>query len=83
MAIEIKLIGFGDVKPVGFNHRNRRDIDIETPASVRQLLQAAGLAEAADLIAMDAESVIPPQRWDEARICDRTTLTFLSAIEGG
>ncbi|MDC1287235.1 hypothetical protein N8198_05060 [Gammaproteobacteria bacterium] len=83
MAIEIKLIGFGEDRPAHFNGKNRLRIEIEAPASVRALLQRVGIEEAADLIAMDSETVIPPAHWDELRISDQTTLTLLSAIEGG
>jgi thiamine biosynthesis protein ThiS len=83
MTIEIKLIGFGGGQPARFNGKNRLHIDVETPATVRNLLQSAGIEEASDLIAMDTETVIPRDQWDESRICDRATLTILSAIEGG
>ena len=83
MAVEIRLVGFGEDGPPRFNGKTRLTIDIETPASVRALLRCAGIDEAPDLIAMDAQTVIPPAAWDEARIPDRGTLTVLSAIEGG
>jgi sulfur carrier protein ThiS len=83
MTIEIKLIGFGEDRPPRFDARNRLQVETQTPASVRTLLQLAGVDEAPDLIAMDAETVIPPAQWDQARIEDQTTLTLLSAIEGG
>ena len=83
MTIEIRLIGFGDDQPARFNGKNRLHIDVDTPATVRQLLQSAGIEEAPDLIAMDAETVIARAQWDESRLGDQTTLTILSAIEGG
>jgi sulfur carrier protein ThiS len=83
MAIEIRLIGFGDDRPTRFDGKNRLHIDIETPTSVRALLQLVGIEEALDVIAMDSTTVIPHARWDESRISDHTTLTLLSAIEGG
>ena len=83
MAVEIRLIGFGAERPQGFDQRNRLCVEVATPAAVRALLRAAGIDEAPDLIAMDAETVIPPAQWDDPRIDDRTTLTLLSAIEGG
>jgi sulfur carrier protein ThiS len=83
MAIEIRLVGFGDDRPPGFNLKNRLTIEIETPASVRGLLRRAGIEESPDLIAMDSETVIPPEAWNDSRIGDNTTLTLLSAIEGG
>jgi sulfur carrier protein ThiS len=83
MAIEIRLIGFGDDRPARFDDKNRLQVDIETPTSVRALLQSAGIEEAPDLIAMDSETVIPHAQWDEPRFGDRMTLTILSAIEGG
>ena len=83
MTIEIRLIGFGDDLPTRFNGNKRLHIGVETPATVRQLLQAAGIEEASDLIAMDAETVIARDKWDEPRLGDQATLTILSAIEGG
>jgi hypothetical protein len=46
-------------------------------------LRSVGIEEAADLILMDAEIVIPPDQWDKPRIVDHSTLTVMSAIEGG
>jgi sulfur carrier protein ThiS len=83
MIIEIKLVGFGGDLPVRFNGKNRLHIDVETPTSVRELLQLIGIEEAPDLILMDSETVIPSYQWDEPRIGDQATLTILSAIEGG
>lgn len=83
MAVEIRLVGFGDDRPPRFKHKNRLRLEIETPTSVRALLAAAGIEEAPDLIAMDADTVIPPDAWDDARIADHGKLTILSAIEGG
>jgi len=83
MSIEIKLIGFGEDRPVRFNGKNRLQVDVDTPTSVRVLLRSVGIEEAPDLILMDSETVIPRAQWDESRIDDHTTLTILSAIEGG
>jgi len=83
MSIEIRLIGFGEDRPPRFNGKNRLQLDVETPTSVRVLLRSAGIEEAPDLILMDAETVIHKDHWDEPRIEDHTTLTILSAIEGG
>lgn len=83
MAIEIKLVGFGDHRPPRFDAGNRLRLDIDAPASVRELLRAAGIDEAPDLIVMDTLTVIPASAWDESRIADATRLTILSAIEGG
>ena len=83
MTIKIRLIGFGGDQPARFNGKNRLHIDVETPATVRQLLQSAGIEEAPDLIAMDSEAVIARAQWDESRLGDQATLTILSAIEGG
>ena len=83
MAIEIKLIGFGDDVPVRFNGQRQLQIEIEAPASPRMLLQKAGIEEAADLILMNVHQVIPVEQWDEVQIPDQSTLTVLSAIEGG
>lgn len=83
MTIEIRLVGFGGDQPARFNGKNRLQIDVETPTTVRRLLQSAGIEEAPDLIAMDTETVIARAQWDESRIGDQATLTILSAIEGG
>jgi thiamine biosynthesis protein ThiS len=83
MSIEIKLIGFGEDRPARFNGKNRLQVDVDTPTSVRVLLRSVGIEEAPDLILMDSETVIPRAQWDESRIDDHTTLTILSAIEGG
>ena len=83
MAIEIKLVGFGDSKPPRFDSGSRLRLELDTPATVRDLLRSAGIDEAPDLIVMDTLTVIPAGAWDEARIEDRSRLTILSAIEGG
>ena len=83
MAIEIKLVGFGDDKPARFDDHSRLRLDVDTPATVRDLLRTAGIEEAPDLIVMDTLTVIPAAAWDDACIADRTNLTILSAIEGG
>jgi sulfur carrier protein ThiS len=83
MTIEITLFGFGDDRPARFNGRNRLQIDIETPASPLKLLQAVGIEDTAGLILMNADRVIPFEQWDESSIQDQTTLTIMSALEGG
>ncbi len=83
MSVTVKLVGFGDDRPSRFGDKNRLQLEIETPVSVRELLQAAGIEEAGDLIAMDSEIVIAPADWDEPKIQDQTTLTIFAAIEGG
>jgi len=83
MAIEIRLIGFGDDQPPRFNGKNRLQIDVETPTSVRVLLKSVGIEDATGLILMDTDTVIPLEKWDESSITDQTTLTILSAFEGG
>ncbi|MGB5327126.1 MAG: hypothetical protein WBO58_02805 [Gammaproteobacteria bacterium] len=83
MAIEIRLIGFGDDQPPRFNGKNRLQIEVETPTSVRVLLKSVGIEDATGLILMDTDTVIPLEKWDESSITDQTTLTILSAFEGG
>jgi sulfur carrier protein ThiS len=83
MAIEIKLIGFGDDHPARFNGKNRLQVEPETPVSVRALLKSVGIEDATGLIVMDTSTVIPPEQWDEPRFEDQTILTILSAFEGG
>ena len=83
MSIEIKLIGFGEDRPARFNGKNRLQVNLETPTSVRVLLQSVGIEDAPDLILMDSEMVIHRADWDESRIGDHTAVTIMSAIEGG
>ena len=83
MSIEIKLFGFGDDQPARFNGKIRLQLDVETPASPLKLLQAVGIEDTTGLILMDADQVIPFDQWDELRIQDQTTLTIMSAFEGG
>jgi len=83
MAIEIKLIGFGDDQPARFNGKNLLKVERETPTSAQALLQSAGIEDATGLILMDTDTVIPPGQWGELRFEDQTTLTILSAFEGG
>jgi sulfur carrier protein ThiS len=83
MAIELKLVGFGDHRPPRFDAGNRLRLEVGTPATVRQLLNAAGIDEAPDLIVMDTLTVIPSGAWDQSNIADGTRLTILCAIEGG
>jgi len=83
MSIEIKLFGFGDDQPAQFNGKNRLQIDIDTPASPLKLLREVGIEDTAGLILMNADRVIPFEQWDESSIQDQTTLTIMSAFEGG
>ena len=61
----------------------RLQLDIETPATPRALLHATGIDEEIGLVLMNHDSVIPPQKWDDAIIEDGQSLTLLSAFEGG
>ena len=83
MAVEIKLIGFGDDQPLRFNGKNRLQIELETPTSARVLLQSCGIEDTTGLILMDANTVISSDLWDEIRFEEQSTLTILSAFEGG
>ncbi len=83
MSVDIRLFGFGDERPARFKGKNRLQIEIETPTSVRAILCSLGIEEAADLILMDADTVIPAAQWSAPRIGDQATLTIMSAIEGG
>ena len=83
MAIEIRLIGFGDDQPPRFSGKNQLLVDVDTPTSIRFLLQSVGIDDATGLVLMDANTVIPPEKWDEPGIQDKTALTILSAFEGG
>lgn len=83
MAIELTLIGFGDEGPAAFAAGNRLRLDIETPATPRAVIAAAGITEPEGLILMNNVQVIPERQWGEALIEDRDRLTLLSAFEGG
>ena len=83
MAIEIRLIGFGDDQPPRFSGKNQLRVDVDTPTSIRFLLQAAGIDDTTGLVLMDANTVIPSEQWDQPGIQDETSLTILSAFEGG
>ena len=83
MTVEIRIFGFGDERPAAFGDKNGLEIEIATPATPRALLHAAGIGDEAGLVLMDRDSVIPPQKWDDAIIGDGQRLTLLSAFEGG
>ena len=83
MAIEIKLIGFGDDRPPRFGRQNSLSLEIETPASPWSLLRELGIDDVTGLVIMDADSVIPLDRWQDAIVEDGARLTLLSAFEGG
>ena len=83
MSIEIKLFGFGDDRPAQFNGKNSLQLDIETPASPLKLLREVGIEDTTGLILMNADRVIPFEQWHESIIQDQTTLTIMSAFEGG
>ena len=83
MAVEITLIGFGDERPARFVDGNRLTLDIQTPATPRAVIAAAGITDPDGLILMNTVQVIPERRWEEHLIEDRDCLTLLSAFEGG
>ena len=83
MSIEIKLIGFGEDRPARFSGSNQLQLELDTPTSVRALLHSIGIKEAPDLILMNTETVIHRADWDESRIGDDSSVTIMSAIEGG
>lgn len=83
MSIEITLVGFGDERPSTFAGSNRLQLDIETPATPRSVLAAAGIADVEGLILMNTVQVIPVRHWGEPLVQDRDRLTLLSAFEGG
>ncbi len=83
MAVEITLIGFGDERPASFVDGNRLTLDIETPATPRAVIAAAGIADPEGLILMNTVQVIPERQWNQPLIGDRDRLTLLSAFEGG
>ena len=59
MPVTIRLIGFGDDKPPGFDAIGRRSIATESTLTIDRLLQLAGIEPAPDLIVMNTDSVIP------------------------
>jgi sulfur carrier protein ThiS len=83
MSIEIKLFGFGDDAPPAFHSGNRLEIDIDTPATPRAVLRAAGIEDASGLVLMNTDQVIPAGQWDDAIVSDGDFLTLLSTFEGG
>ncbi len=83
MAVEITLIGFGDERPARCVDGNRLTLDIQTPATPRAVIAAAGITEPDGLILMNTVQVIPERCWEEPLIEDRDRLTLLSAFEGG
>ncbi len=83
MGIEIKLFGFGDDRPAGFDRHNRLQLDIETPATPVAVLRASGLDADSGLVLMDRDRVIPQRLWDQPILHDQGSLTLLAAFEGG
>jgi sulfur carrier protein ThiS len=83
MSIELKLFGFGDDRPAPFGGLNRLRLDMDTPATPRAVLRAAGIDDCTGLVAMSADRVIPQEQWDQAIVNDEDCLTLLSAFEGG
>ena len=83
MSIEIKLFGFGDQRPAGFDRRNRLRLDIDTPATPRAVLRAIGIDDEAGLVLMNRDRVIPPRQWNQPILPDQGSLTLLVAFEGG
>ena len=83
MPVTIRLIGFGDDKPPGFDAIGRRSIATESTLTIDRLLQLAGIEPAPDLIVMNTDSVIPRPEWGDYRVTGDTEITVLSAIEGG
>ena len=83
MAIELKLIGFGDDRPPRFGGKDRQSFALTTPATPRALLDQAGIDDFTGLVLMDSERVIPEAQWDEPLLQDQSRLTLLSVFEGG
>ncbi len=83
MALEIRLVGFGDDRPALFGERDRLELDIDTPTSPQALLQALGIDDSTGLVLMNADSVIPARQWRDPVIAARDRITILAAIEGG
>ena len=83
MSIEIKLFGFGDDAPPAFHGGKRLELDIDTPATPRAVLRAAGIEDASGLVLMNTDQVIAAGQWDDAIVSDQDCLTLLSTFEGG
>ena len=83
MSVSLRLIGFGEDLPPGFDAVGRRQFDLTTPGSIDSLLQLAGIEPAPDLVIMDSDRVIPRTDWPDPLIEDGAQITILSAIEGG
>ena len=83
MSIRVRLIGFGDDKPPGFDATGCKTVELDTPASIEDLLNRAAIEPAPDLIVMNTDSVIPRSDWRRCCIDNDAEITILSAIEGG
>ncbi len=83
MAIEIKLVGFGDERPATFGDSNRLELDIATPLQPLALLRQLGIDDFTGIVLMNADSVIPARQWQQAVIASDDRITILAAIEGG
>lgn len=83
MTVDIRLVGFGDERPPRCGSRDRLRLDIDTPATPRQVLDALGIDDDTGLVLMNTDHVIPARRWREAIVQQGDRLTLLAAIEGG
>ena len=83
MTIEIKLVGFGEDRPARFGRRDRLELELDTPATPKDLLRALGIEGFTGLVLMNADSVIPARQWREPVVESGDRITILAAIEGG
>lgn len=83
MAVEVRLFGFGDVKPSGFGDANHANVNLPTPLRPNDLLARLGLTDPTGLVLMRGDELVTPARWHEPLIADRDVVTLMWAIEGG
>ena len=83
MAIQIKLVGFGDDKPARFDDNGRLNLEVNTPATVRDLLRSAGIVEAPDLIVIGPEEGEVLPRLGDASGDDHFREPAPVLVEGG
>ena len=83
MAIEIRLFGFGEIRPKPFGGNDRIRLDIDTPLSPAQLIAQLDISDTTGLVCMRNDKLIPQTRWNEASIVNGDRVTLMWAIEGG
>ena len=83
MAVEVRLFGFGGIRPKGFHDSDIARFDIATPTSPRALLNHLEIDDATGMVMMRRERLLPQTQWDQPVIADGERITLMWAIEGG